>query len=115
MIVIKLHWNSCLMFLVQKKFSAFVLGKHIFFRDSQNELKKNWVTYQKLLAHELKHVEQYLQYGFIRFLIKYFYQRLRYGYNNCALEKEACYAGNNININTIKQNKYYFIKLFLKE
>ena len=44
-----------------------------------------------LLAHELKHVEQYERYGRVRFYLKYLSDYLRHGYgeNEVALEAEA--------------------------
>lgn len=43
----------------------------------------NWV------CHELKHVQQYRQYGFAGFLTRYLYDWIRHGYYNNKFEKEA--------------------------
>jgi len=43
-----------------------------------------------LIAHELVHVKQYQEYGgHFKFLQKYIYQCIKYGYDTCPLEMEA--------------------------
>jgi hypothetical protein len=45
-----------------------------------------------LLAHELKHVEQFQQYGFVGFLVRYFWDLMRNGFRyspDLPLEAEA--------------------------
>ena len=46
-------------------------------------------TSKSLLAHELVHIEQFNRYGHVGLLVRYAYQKLRYGYNNMPLENEA--------------------------
>lgn len=65
---------------------AMVLGNtiHLHGVSAQDFLQqKSW------LCHELKHVEQYKRYGFLLFILKYCWDCLRYGYQNCPLETEA--------------------------
>lgn len=65
---------------------ALVIRRTIYLHGiTYNEFIKN----EQWLCHELFHVYQYQREGVIRFLIKYFYYTLRYGYYNNPLEKEA--------------------------
>ena len=41
------------------------------------------------LCHELKHVEQYQQNGFVGFIVKYFFDWIKNGYQNNRFEIEA--------------------------
>jgi hypothetical protein len=43
----------------------------------------NWVK------HELKHIEQYEQHGYIGFITKYVWESIKHGYTNNKFEKEA--------------------------
>lgn len=51
--------------------------------------KEKFLQNEKWLRHELKHVEQFQQHGFILFLAKYLWHSLFHGYHNCCYEKEA--------------------------
>jgi len=65
---------------------AFVLGKTIYlFNVTKDEFLQNktWVR------HELCHVRQFKQYGFIPFIARYLLQSIRHGYYNNKYEKEA--------------------------
>jgi hypothetical protein len=42
-----------------------------------------------LLAHEVKHVEQYEREGWLKFYVKYLWDYVRGGYKNVRFEKEA--------------------------
>ncbi len=65
---------------------AIVLGKTIHLHHtSKEEFLKN----KKWLHHELCHVQQYKQYGFLGFIFKYLYESIRHGYYNNRFEIEA--------------------------
>ncbi|MDQ6757505.1 MAG: DUF4157 domain-containing protein [Bacteroidota bacterium] len=66
--------------------AAIVIGKtiHLYGTSKQNFLhNKQW------LKHELCHVKQFKQYGFINFIVKYLWESVRRGYYNNRFEKEA--------------------------
>jgi hypothetical protein len=70
---------------------AIVFGRTIFlYGATKQELlnDENW------LKHELMHVFQYEREGFIRFLFKYVWLSIRYGYKRNPLELEAELAVN---------------------
>lgn len=65
---------------------AIVFGNTIHLHNTTREdflENSNWV------CHELKHVEQYEQHGFIGFIAKYLYDWMKNGYYNNRFEKEA--------------------------
>ena len=65
---------------------AIVFGNTIHLHNTSREdfLKdKDWV------CHELKHVEQYKQHGYIGFITKYLLDWVKNGYYNNRFEKEA--------------------------
>ena len=51
--------------------------------------KQDFLQHEKWVKHELKHVEQYRQHGYIGFLAKYLMESVRHGYENNRFEKEA--------------------------
>ncbi len=44
---------------------------------------------ERWVRHELKHVEQFLKYGFVKFIFMYVMESLRNGYENNRFEIEA--------------------------
>ena len=65
---------------------AIVIGKTIHLHNTrQQEFLQN----KKWLLHELKHIEQFQHYGFIRFIFLYTWESLRKGYTNNKYEIEA--------------------------
>jgi len=65
---------------------AMVLGKtiHLYNTTEADFLKdKRWVK------HELCHIKQFAQHGYIGFLVKYLWESLRKGYYNNRFEVEA--------------------------
>lgn len=66
--------------------TAIVIGNTIHL---YNATKKELLTDQRWLNHELTHIEQYKKYGLIRFLALYSWYSLRYGYYHNPLEVEA--------------------------
>jgi hypothetical protein len=71
--------------------AAIVLGNtiHIY-----NTTQKEFLQNQRWLKHELCHVRQFKQYGFILFIIQYLWQSLKRGYYNNPFEVEARTAEN---------------------
>ncbi|MBL7731409.1 MAG: DUF4157 domain-containing protein [Chitinophagaceae bacterium] len=65
---------------------AIVFGKTIHLH---NTPAAEFLADKQWVCHELKHVEQYRQNGFVLFLAKYLYEWMRHGYFNNKYEKEA--------------------------
>jgi len=65
---------------------AMVLGKTILLHDTT---KQEFINNRKWIRHELVHVQQFEQHGYIPFLIKYLAESIRHGYYNNKFEKEA--------------------------
>jgi len=65
---------------------AIVIGKTIHLHHvSRLEFLQN----KRWVLHELKHVDQFRQYGFFRFIFLYLWESIRNGYTNNKYEKEA--------------------------
>lgn len=65
---------------------ALVLGKTIHLHNvSKNEFLRD----SRWLKHELKHIEQFRQYGTLIFLWLYFIEWIKHGYTNNRFEVEA--------------------------
>lgn len=65
---------------------AMVLGNTIHLHNaSKNEFLQN----QRWLKHELCHVRQFQQHGYILFIIKYLWETVKKGYYNNRFEAEA--------------------------
>ncbi len=87
--------NSWLAKIAAKKLRstnvAMVLGKTIhLFGVSKTEFLKD----EKWLRHELCHINQFKQYGYFNFVVKYLWESLRKGYCNNRFEVEAREAEN---------------------
>ncbi len=65
---------------------AMVLGKTIHLH---NITPEEFLNDERLMKHELCHVRQYQQHGYLGFLIKYLWQSYRKGYYNNKFEVEA--------------------------
>ncbi|HMN31846.1 MAG TPA: DUF4157 domain-containing protein [Chitinophagaceae bacterium] len=63
-----------------------------------NITKKEILTNRRLLNHELKHVQQWEEYGKIRFVYFYFLYSIKYGYHQNPFEIEARDNENNFQI-----------------
>ncbi len=72
--------------ILHEKSVAVVIGKtiHLWNADKQNLLKN-----KKWLRHELVHIQQFRQYGFIKFLLLYAWETLKNGYYNNKFEVAA--------------------------
>lgn len=93
---IKLKENSWLAGLAARKMKvdsvALVVGRTIhLYKISSEAFSKSpgWVR------HELKHVEQFKRFGFVRFLLLYSWYSFKYGYYNNPFEIEAREAEEN--------------------
>ena len=65
---------------------AMVMGNTIHLH---NISKEEFLQDERLVKHELCHVEQYRQHGFIRFIVRYLWESLRKGYYNNPFEVAA--------------------------
>lgn len=65
---------------------AIVIGKTIYLH---NTSRQELLNDRKWLLHELKHVEQFKQYGFLSFIFLYLWESIRHGYANNKYEIEA--------------------------
>jgi hypothetical protein len=65
---------------------AVVIGKTIYL---WNTNRKDFLKNKKWLSHELVHIQQFKQYGLLRFLFLYMWESLRNGYYNNKFEVEA--------------------------
>ena len=87
--------NSWLAKIAAKKLRtssvAMVLGKTIHLH---NTSKEKFLQDTKWVKHELCHVQQFKQYGFFMFVIKYLYESIKVGYYNNKYEVEAREAEN---------------------
>ncbi|KKK90666.1 hypothetical protein LCGC14_2720720 [marine sediment metagenome] len=85
----KIHWNSLLAkIILPRKFIAITLGKHVCIKRKPEEFLSDRQR-ERLLKHEAKHVEQYQQYGFFGFLIRYIKYHRQDGYLHNPFEVEA--------------------------
>ena len=82
--------NSWLAWIAAKKLRsdsvAFVLGKTIHLH---NTSKEAFLQNKRWLKHELCHIRQFKEHGFIGFIIKYLSESIRHGYHNNKYEIEA--------------------------
>ena len=65
---------------------ALVLGNTIHL---YNVSEKEFLRHITWVKHELKHIEQFREYGTVNFLFRYFYEWLKKGYFNNRFEIEA--------------------------
>ncbi len=87
--------NSWIARLAAKKLHAsnvaIVIGRTIYlYNVTKQELLKN----ERWLKHELCHIKQFKQYGFITFIVKYLWESIHKGYFNNKFEVEARRAEN---------------------
>ncbi len=92
---ISIKENSWIARLAAKKLHAenvaIVIGKTIYlYKVTRQELLKN----EKWFKHELCHIRQFKQYGFITFIAKYLWESFNKGYFNNKFEQEARRAEN---------------------
>ena len=73
------------------KTMAIVIGKTIYLHGAS---VKTFQSDSKWMKHELKHIEQFKRYGFIRFIFFYLSESIRHGYINNRFEIECREAEN---------------------
>lgn len=82
--------NSWIAKLAAKKLRsddvAIVIGKTIHLH---NTSKQTFLKNEKWVKHELCHIKQYQQHGFLNFIFKYFWESIKHGYFNNKYEIEA--------------------------
>lgn len=82
--------NSWIARLAAKKLGvdavAMVLGKTIHLH---NTGKAAFLKDERWVKHELCHVQQFKQHGYIGFIVKYVWESIRHGYYNNRFEVEA--------------------------
>ncbi len=82
--------NSLLAKLAAKKLKAnsvaMVLGKTIHLWGTT---KEHFLADERWVKHELCHINQFTQYGYFGFILKYLWESLRVGYYNNKFEVEA--------------------------
>ena len=88
--------NSWVAWLAAKKLRAssvaIVVGKTIHLHNSS---KENFLKNERWLRHELCHIRQFKQHGYLPFIVKYVWESLLHGYHNNKYEKEAREAEKN--------------------
>ena len=65
---------------------AMVLGKTIHLWGTS---KENFLANERWVKHELCHVKQFAEHGFVEFILKYLWESLKVGYYNNKFEVEA--------------------------
>ncbi len=71
---------------LKSKRVAIVIGKTIHLHNiSKHEFSKD----ERWVKHELCHLRQFQQNGFVSFILKYLWERIKHGYNNNKYEIEA--------------------------
>ena len=82
--------NSWQARLAAKKMNAYsvamVLGKTIHLWGTS---KKNFLADECWVKHELCHIKQFAEHGYVGFIIKYLWESLKVGYYNNKFEVEA--------------------------
>ena len=69
---------------------AMVLGKTIHLH---NTTKANFLQDERWVKHELCHIKQFKDHGYVGFIIKYLWESIKKGYYNNRFEVEARKAG----------------------
>lgn len=65
---------------------AMVWGRRILLHGISRE---DFLKDERWLRHEMEHVRQYAQYGFVRFLVLYLWESMRNGYHHNRFERAA--------------------------
>lgn len=73
---------------------AIVLGSTIYLSGVS---KENFLQNERWLKHELEHIRQFKQYGFLPFIYKYLQESFRNGYKENRFEIEARIAETDLN------------------
>ena len=76
---------------LQSQQAAIVIGKTIHL---YNTSKKQFLLNERWLKHELCHVKQFQENGYVIFIVKYLWESIKHGYCNNKYEVEAREAEN---------------------
>ncbi len=76
---------------LQSQQAAIVIGKTIHL---YNTSKKQFLLNERWLKHELCHVKQFQENGYVIFIAKYLWESIKHGYRNNKYEVEAREAEN---------------------
>jgi len=80
------HWLAKVLGkLNRSKRYAVTIGQTAYYSVSKEDVKKS----PEWIRHEDEHKRQYAREGILKFLIKYFYYSIRYGYHNNPYEVDA--------------------------
>lgn len=71
---------------LRSKHVAIVIGKTIHLH---NTSKQDFLKDERWVKHELCHVKQFHQYGYLKFIVKYLWESIKHGYFNNRYEVEA--------------------------
>lgn len=74
---------------------AIVFGDTIYL---SNTTREEFLNNQRWVCHELKHVEQYQQFGFWEFIARYLFESLKSGYHQNKFEIEARLNESNLSL-----------------
>lgn len=77
---VRIKWKSR---FVPPGFTAWVIAPYIFFRTSRDD------TSDRLFRHEMQHIYQVKEEGWLKFYVKYLWYSIRYGYKKNPYEVEA--------------------------
>jgi hypothetical protein len=79
-------WARIAAWKLKSKRAAIVFGKTVHLH---NISRQQFLNDTRLMKHELCHVRQYQENGFLLFLFKYLVESIRKGYTNNKYEREA--------------------------
>lgn len=87
---VRLHSNSLIARIaackLKERSAAVTIGRHICLYGTG---KEDFLKDRSWVCHELAHVEQYAQYGFLRFIFLYLKESRKNGYFNNCFEADA--------------------------
>lgn len=99
MTVVRIKENSWLAKMAARQLKAnkvaMVLGRTIHLWDAS---KEEFLNNQRWVRHEVAHVKQFMQFGFIRFIIMYLFETFNKGYEHNSFEVEARNKEKDVNI-----------------
>ena len=87
---------------------AIVIGRTIHLHNTHRD---EFLQNRRWVLHELKHLEQFRRYGFIRFIFLYLWESIRHGYFNNKYEIEAREAEELQDASVVSRLKCCFKKL----
>lgn len=96
---VKIKENSWLARIAARKLRchsvAMVIGKTIHLH---NSTKENFLKNESWVRHEIAHIQQYRELGFIGFIVLYLLETLKKGYENNRFEVDARQKENDLTV-----------------